>query len=141
VHDAPARRHQRRLIALEHRDVVGAEATGGEAGAPRHLIGGDHHDLAPVEAGVEVEAVEAPVGDRRAHGDAVVGARQVDVVEVPRRAGDLGDTVDARDRLTDRAGGNCHRRRVARLPRRRQARDRRRVRPWSYARSAVQGWR
>jgi hypothetical protein len=141
VGDAPARRHQGRLIAVDHRDVVVAQATGGQAGSPRELIGGHDHHGRPIEGRIEVEPLEDPVGDRRADRDAVPGARHVEIVEVARGAGDLGDAIDARDRLTDRAGGNCHRRRVARLPRRRQARDRRRVRPWSYARSAVQGWR
>jgi hypothetical protein len=108
VLDAAARRHQRRLVAIDHRDVVLAEAAGREPGAPGQPIGGDDHHLAPVEGGIEVEAVEGAVGDRRADRDAVVDAGQRQIVEVAGGAGDLGDAVDARQRAADRTGGGRH---------------------------------
>jgi hypothetical protein len=107
VHDAAARRHQRRLIAVEHRDVVLAEPAGREPGAPGQLVGGDHLDLAPVEGRIEVEPVERAVGDRRAYGDAVVRAGQRQIVEVAGGARDLGDAVDARQ-AADRTGRGSH---------------------------------
>ncbi|KAB2960358.1 MAG: hypothetical protein F9K16_11835, partial [Thermoanaerobaculia bacterium] len=40
------------LVAVEHRDVVLAEAAGREPLAPGHLVGGHDGDVRPVERGV-----------------------------------------------------------------------------------------
>ncbi|MBE7452816.1 MAG: hypothetical protein HS111_29235 [Kofleriaceae bacterium] len=45
VLDPPAHRHQRRLVRVEHGDVVLAQAAGGQAQPPAQAVGGDHRDL------------------------------------------------------------------------------------------------
>jgi hypothetical protein len=102
MHHAPAHRDQRRLIVLDQQDHVLARDVGR----------GDHRHARPVERRIQLDRLEHPVRDLRAHRRAEPGLGRVEIVEVPRAAGDLRDAVDARHRGADRwsDGGPIHRR-------------------------------
>ena len=118
VLDLTADRDEDRLVALDRADDVVA----------RDVVGGDDHDLRPVEVGIEVERIECGVRVARADRGAIPGTRDHDVIGVegqpgellrtlaPQRHGRAGATGDRRGGRDDerighvRPGRHAHRR-------------------------------
>jgi hypothetical protein len=99
VHHRAADRDQRDLVVLDQPDRVRARDVGR----------GRDDDARPVERRVALERLEHAVGDLRPYRRAVPDAGHLEVVEVTRLAGDLGNSIDTRERCADGCRASIHR--------------------------------
>jgi hypothetical protein len=99
-------RGESRLVVEDEVDDVG----------PGDVLGGDHHDLVPRDAGPELDVADLAARHLRADRDAVEEHVELDVVDVARFAGQLGARFLPGDRRADGFHGAPTLRAVRQLP-------------------------
>jgi len=95
VADLPADGDENGLVVADERNDV----------VPGDVRGRDDHDPGPIEAGIELDGVEAGVGLRGAHRPAVPRTRKDQVVGVFRHSGQLGGALPTERRAARTARG------------------------------------